>query len=105
MSGVSLEEARERVRLVDAALSEEGFAGLVKLASAEDRAIGVSCFVIGRLPDGLGMKAGHLAHLKQFGPEWLAPCLNHRLHPGDWGNCPKYPVGALLAGAIEGCAR
>ena len=106
MSGVSLEDARERVRLVRAALSEEGFTGRVRIPSESKRERGVACVSVDvNLPVDRIRKATYLAQLKQRGPDHLTVCENHRPHVNEWERCPKYPVGALLAGAIEGCAR
>ena len=102
---VTLEAAQLGAKLIDAALSEGGYAGVVRPASAEKRrrGAGVSIPVSAKVPHGVSRKAMWLAALHLYGPERPVVCMSHRPAIDDWSRCPKYPVGALLAGAVEGC--
>lgn len=94
----------ELARHVDTALAESGYPG--RVAAPRHGAHPDTAFstVGGRVPHELVVKAMQLSALRRKGADAPVRCPQHALAKYE-GQCPKYPVGALLAGTIRGCAR
>lgn len=108
MTGYTAQQCVEYIGLIEAALSEVDHAiKHIYVPPPALRAVGTRVqYYPGKHSDGRALwKAASLAYLSVEGPEYQRVCLPcTEAEPRfPWRNCPRYPVGALLAGVIEGC--
>lgn len=108
MTAYTVAECVEYIGMVEAALSEVDHSiKHIHVPPPAMRAVGTRIqYYSWHDPDRQIMwKATSLAMLSVSGPEAQRVCFScmdaQPYFP--WNNCPRYPLGALLAGVIKGC--
>ncbi len=86
---------------IDAAVSEAGYPNSVRHPGPGDPPK-TKFMLAASVPTAVGYRALMLLQLSTEGAGSMIRCPAHPLVHDD-NRCPKYPVGALLAGVIEGC--
>ena len=106
---VSLAGAERAVEMTRIAIAELGYSpDLVRVPSSDLRQQGVAVWLKSVEPTFRATvhRAGLLRAITLHGPESPRICLACTTKGYDrWSECPRYPVGALLAGAVKGCDR
>lgn len=84
-------------------LAEVGYPNVVKPPGPSHPPHTLFAIPRGTAPAKLTHKALMLSALQRKGADALIRCLVH-CRATDENKCPKYPVGALLAGTSRGCS-
>ena len=104
---VSLADAERAMEMTRIAIAELGYSPDLIMVPIQDlRQQGVAIWIksVDSTLQATVHRAGLLRTITLHGPEHPRICLACTTRGHDsWSECPRYPVGALLAGAVKGC--